>query len=74
MEINRRLLSDDNPDTATCYNSLAQNLNAQGKYAEADQWLRAVKSLDAAGSGSPSPVWNAPAGPRSQCAPPWPLC
>ena len=49
LEINRRLLTDDHPDTASSYNNLAANLNAQGKYLEArDQWLRAVKSLDAA--------------------------
>ncbi len=49
LEIRRRLLSDDHPDTASSYNNLAVNLDAQGKYVEAkDQWLRAVKSLDAA--------------------------
>ncbi len=30
LEIFRRLLSDDNPETAACYNDLAVNLNAQG--------------------------------------------
>ena len=49
LEINRRLLTDDHPDTALSYNNLASNLNAQGKYLEArDQWLGAVKSLDKA--------------------------
>ena len=49
LEIRRRLLTDDHPDTADSYNNLAANLNAQGKYLEArDRWLRAVKSLDAA--------------------------
>jgi len=49
LEIRRRLLTDDHPDTVTGYNKLAANLDAQGKYLEArDQWLRAVKSLDAA--------------------------
>ena len=49
LEIRRRLLTDDHPDTASSYNNLAANLNAQGKYLEArDRWLRAVKSLDAA--------------------------
>ncbi len=45
----RRLLTDDHPITASIYNSLAANLNAQGKYAEAkDRWERAVRSLEAA--------------------------
>jgi len=49
LEIRRRLLTDDHPDTANSYNNLASNLNAQGKYLEAkDRWLSAVKSLDAA--------------------------
>jgi tetratricopeptide (TPR) repeat protein len=43
LEMSRRLLTDDHPDTAKAY-----NLNAQGKHLEAtDEWLRAVKSLDA---------------------------
>ncbi|MGD0044020.1 MAG: tetratricopeptide repeat protein, partial [Isosphaeraceae bacterium] len=33
LEIRRRLLTDDHPDTANTYNNLAYNLNAQGKYA-----------------------------------------
>ena len=33
LEINRRLLTDDHPYTVTCYNNLAGNLHAQGKYA-----------------------------------------
>ncbi|MFI5455884.1 MAG: tetratricopeptide repeat protein [Isosphaerales bacterium] len=49
LEIDRRLLTDDHPDTANSYNNVAVNLDAQGKYLAArDQWLRAVKSLDAA--------------------------
>jgi len=49
LEIKRRLLSDDSPATARSYNNLALNLNAQGRYAEArDQWLRAVRGMDAA--------------------------
>jgi len=45
----RRLLTDDHGDTARIYGNLASNLNAQGKYLQAqDQWLRSVKSLDAA--------------------------
>jgi len=49
LDIDRRLLTDDHPDTARSYNNVAYNLNAQGKYLQArDQWLNAVKSLDAA--------------------------
>jgi len=49
LEINRRLLTNDHPLTANSYNTMAFNLSAQGKYPEArDQWLGAVKSLDAA--------------------------
>jgi hypothetical protein len=49
LEIYRRLLNDDHPYTANIVNLLAANLAAQGKYLEAkDQWLRAVKGLDAA--------------------------
>jgi len=35
LEINRRLLSDDHPNTATCYDDLAGNLDNQGKYVQA---------------------------------------
>jgi tetratricopeptide (TPR) repeat protein len=35
LEIRRRLLTDDHPDTAASYNDVAYNLHAQGKYAEA---------------------------------------
>ncbi len=35
MEINRRLLTDDHPETAISYNNLAQNLTFQGKYTAA---------------------------------------
>ena len=49
LEIRRRLLTDDHPDTARSYNNLAYNLNAHGKYLEArNRWLLAVKSLDKA--------------------------
>jgi CHAT domain-containing protein len=49
LVISRRLLTDDHPLTASSYDNLAANLYAQGKFVEArDQWLRAVKSLDAA--------------------------
>ncbi len=33
LEIRRRVLTDDHPDTATSYNDVAYNLRAQGKYA-----------------------------------------
>ena len=39
LEIRRRVLGEDHPDTATSYNNLAANLNAQGKYAEAEPLL-----------------------------------
>ena len=49
LEIDRLLLTDDHPRTATCYTRLGDDLDAQGKYLEArSQWLRGVKSLDAA--------------------------
>ena len=49
LEIRRRLLTDDHPDSATSYGNLGANLHAQGRYVEArDQWLRAVKGVDAA--------------------------
>jgi tetratricopeptide (TPR) repeat protein len=35
LEIRRRLLTDDDPETATSYNNLALSLNSQGKYAQA---------------------------------------
>jgi len=35
LEIRRRLLTDDLPETANSYNNLALNLNAQGKYTQA---------------------------------------
>jgi len=35
LEIHRRLLTDDHPDTAAGYNDVAYNLKAQGKYAQA---------------------------------------
>ena len=35
LEIRRRLLTDDQPDTASSYNNLAANLQAQGKCAQA---------------------------------------
>ena len=35
LEINRRLLTDDHPETAESYNDLAVSLNGQGKYSHA---------------------------------------
>jgi tetratricopeptide (TPR) repeat protein len=49
LEINRRLLTDDHPQTAQNYGNLAGNLNSQGQYPEArERWLAAAKSQDAA--------------------------
>ena len=48
LEIHRRLLTDDHPDTAVSYNNVAANLNAQGKYAQAQPLLRE-------GAGDPPP-------------------
>ncbi len=49
LEIARRLLTEDHRDTADIHSNFAYNLRAQGKYALAkDQWLSAVKGLDAA--------------------------
>ena len=39
LAIRRKALGEDHPDTATSYNNLAVNLNAQGKYAEAEPLL-----------------------------------
>jgi tetratricopeptide (TPR) repeat protein len=35
LEIRRRLLTDDHPDTATSYGNVAANLDPQGRYAQA---------------------------------------
>ena len=35
LEVRRRLLTDDHPDTADSYDNLAYNVNSQGKYAQA---------------------------------------
>jgi len=39
LAICRRLLTDDDPNTAACYQNVALNLNSQGKYAEAQPLL-----------------------------------
>ncbi len=39
LEIHRRLLTDEHPDTASSYGWVALNLNAQGKYAAAQPLL-----------------------------------
>ena len=36
MAIRLKVLGEDHPDTATSYNNLASNLNAQGKYGAAE--------------------------------------
>ena len=44
LEIRRRLLTDDHPDTAQSYNDAGNNLGAQGKYAQAQ--LFSEKALE----------------------------
>jgi tetratricopeptide (TPR) repeat protein len=44
LEINRRLLTDNHPDTAISYDNVAYNLEAQGKYAAA--WPLFEKALE----------------------------
>jgi len=38
LQIRRRLLTDDHPDTATSYNNLATSFTGQGKHAQAQPW------------------------------------
>jgi hypothetical protein len=53
LEINRRLLTDDHPHTAASYHNLADNLYAQGKYAEArDYWIPAARGFGTARLGT----------------------
>jgi hypothetical protein len=40
LTIKQKVLGEDYPDTATGYNNLAYNLNAQEKYAEAANIMR----------------------------------
>jgi len=40
LEIRERVLGPDHPDTATSYNNVAFNLNAQGRAAEAELLFR----------------------------------
>lgn len=35
LDVRRKLLGEEHPETARSYNNLAANLNALGKYAEA---------------------------------------
>src|SRR5262249_8745998 len=57
LEIFRKVLGEEHPDTALSYNNLASNQQAQGKYAEAEQlWTKSAVSFQAtrlwvAGSG-----------------------
>ena len=44
LDIRRKVLGEDHPDTAWSYNNVAYNLNAQGKYAEAGPLFQ--KALD----------------------------
>jgi tetratricopeptide (TPR) repeat protein len=46
LAICRKVLGEEHPDTAASYNSVAYNLNAQGKYKEAETlFLRAAESF-----------------------------
>src|SRR5262245_37698395 len=44
LDLRRRVLGEDHPDTAASYNNLAYNPHAQGQYAQAEPLLR--KALD----------------------------
>jgi tetratricopeptide (TPR) repeat protein len=46
LEIRRRLLTDDHPDTAETYNNLAGNLKEQGKYAAAQPLFEKALTID----------------------------
>jgi Flp pilus assembly protein TadD len=45
LEIRRKWLGDDHPDTADSYNNLAGNLDAQGKYTEAGPHYRKALAI-----------------------------
>ncbi len=45
LEVRRRLLGDDHPDTATSYNYVANTLRYQGKYAEAEAMHRKTLAI-----------------------------
>ena len=54
LTIRRKVLGEDHPDTATSYNNVAANLNAQGKYAEAAAALQKALAIpQGAGRGPP---------------------
>jgi tetratricopeptide (TPR) repeat protein len=46
LETRRRLLTDDQPDTASSYNNLALNLNAQGRYAAAQPLYEKAQEIN----------------------------
>jgi tetratricopeptide (TPR) repeat protein len=46
LEIRRRLLSDDHPDTALSYGNVAGNLHSQGKYAQAERLFEKALQID----------------------------
>ena len=46
LEIDQRVRGEEHPDTATSYNNVAQNLDAQGRYEEAEPlYQRALEIL-----------------------------
>ena len=45
LEIRRRLLTDDHPQTALSYNNLAANLGQQGWYAKAQPYVRPLAKV-----------------------------
>jgi len=46
LEIRRRLLTDDHPDTAACYSNLASSFNFQGNYAHAQPLYEKALEID----------------------------
>jgi tetratricopeptide (TPR) repeat protein len=45
LDIFRKVLGEEHPDTANSYHNLAKNLNAQGKYAEAAEGFRKALAI-----------------------------
>ena len=48
LQIRRRLLTDDHPDTATSYNNLATSFTGQGKHAQAQPLFEKAREDPAA--------------------------
>jgi CHAT domain-containing protein/tetratricopeptide (TPR) repeat protein len=55
LEIRRKWLGDDHPDTAQSHNSVAFNLNAQGKYTEAEPLFRHALAIKLKALGEDHP-------------------